>query len=218
MLLFKAMVEIMTARLFLTILLNLMTSQPSFAFSSVKAATLLPTLSLSPSSFVLYSDWSNFGLLEDEEDDDLLVSDGVSVDRRDYAKEEDSQEAKAQVGASLDAPTIEGGNSEPLFVPTGSQLELDQETVLAVLSACRQEIGTLFGYTAENRGVGITGGVDFVDLDGPIVVLKLKGQFWHERTTVLNRVANYLQSRIPEIIDVIVEDEWQLTNEANEVF
>lgn len=59
--------------------------------------------------------------------------------------------------------------------------------------------------------------MDYVELDGPVVVLRLKGRFWHERTTVLNRVSNYIQQRIPEIIDVIVEDEWQLTNEANEV-
>jgi hypothetical protein len=58
--------------------------------------------------------------------------------------------------------------------------------------------------------------VDFVELDGPVVVLRLKGRFWHERTTVLDRVANFLQQRIPEIIDVVVEDEWQLTTEANE--
>jgi len=86
-----------------------------------------------------------------------------------------------------------------------------------MIKLSQDEIGTLFGYTAENRGVGITGGVDYVELDGPVVVLRLKGRFWHERTTVLNRVSNYLQQRIPEIIDVIVEDEWQLTNEANEV-
>ena len=42
------------------------------------------------------------------------------------------------------------------------------------MSACREEIGTLFGYSAENRGVGITGGVDFVEMDGPVVVLSLK--------------------------------------------
>ncbi len=58
--------------------------------------------------------------------------------------------------------------------------------------------------------------MDFVELDGPVVVLRLKGRFWHERTTVLDRVANFLQQRIPEIIDVVVEDEWQLTTEANE--
>jgi len=55
-------------------------------------------------------------------------------------------------------------------------------------------------------------------MDGPTVILRLKGRFWHQRTTVLERVGNYLQQRIPEIIDVTVEDEWQLTNEANEVF
>lgn len=98
----------------------------------------------------------------------------------------------------------------------GSQLELDEETVLGVLSACRGELGTLFGYTAENRGVGITGGVDYVDMDGPTIVVRLKGRFWHERTTVLDRVSNYLIQRIPEIVDVSVEDEYQLTQAANE--
>ena len=46
-------------------------------------------------------------------------------------------------------------------------------------------------------------------------MLRLKGRFWHQRPTVLARVGAYLQGRIPEIIDVIVEDEWQLTDEAN---
>lgn len=98
-------------------------------------------------SCLFSSDWSNFSALDDEED----------FDTREYAKEEDSQELKAQVGASLDPPTIEN-DAEPIFVPIGSQLELDEPTVLGILSACREEIGTLFGYTAENRGVGITGG------------------------------------------------------------
>lgn len=159
------------------------------------------------------SDWSGFEFLDDDDDD-------ILIDRREYAKEEDDQEVKAQVGATLDPPSIDDGSEsfDPLFVPAGSQLEMDEETVIRVLNACREEIGTLFGYTAENRGVGITGGVDYVELDGPVVVLSLKGRFWHERTTVLARVANYLQQRIPEIIDVTVEDEWQLSQEANEVF
>ena len=75
----------------------------------------------------------------------------------------------------------------------------------------------MFGYSAENRGVGITGGVDFVELDGPIVVISLKGRFWHLRTTVLDRVSAYIMGRIPEIIDVIVEDEAQLSKEANDM-
>lgn len=100
----------------------------------------------------------------------------------------------------------------------GSQLELDEDTVMGVLSACRGELGTLFGYTEENRGVGITGGVDYVEMDGPTVVIRLKGRFWHTRPAVLDRVSNYLMQRIPEIVDVTVEDEWQLTDEANEVW
>jgi hypothetical protein len=46
--------------------------------------------------------------------------------------------------------------------------------------------------------------------------LRLKGRFWHERKTVLARVGSYLKGRIPEIVDVVIEDEWQLTDEANE--
>lgn len=181
------------------------------AFLTVSSQTRCPQTQISP--LVVLHDWSGFGVIEDDEDDDIFI------DRREYAKEEDDQEVKAQVGASLEAPSIDEASMavDSLFVPAGSQLEMDEETVLRVLNACREEIGTLFGYTAENRGVGITGGVDYVELDGPCVVLSLKGRYWHERTTVLTRVANYLQQRIPEIIEVTVEDEWQLTQEANDM-
>lgn len=201
----------MLASLPIFLVLAVLSTQDSAAFVA-PSARIIKT---SASSLVIVhsSDWSDFGVLEDDDDD-------ILIDTREYAKEEDDQEVKAQVGASLDAPSIDDESAllDPLFVPAGSQLELDEETVLRVLNACRQEIGTLFGYTAENRGVGITGGVDYVELDGPTVVLSLKGRFWHERTTVLTRVANYLQQRIPEIIDVTVVDEWQLSQEANEVF
>eukprot|EP00535_Pseudo-nitzschia_heimii_P010641 CAMPEP_0197178584 /NCGR_PEP_ID=MMETSP1423-20130617/3819_1 /TAXON_ID=476441 /ORGANISM="Pseudo-nitzschia heimii, Strain UNC1101" /LENGTH=204 /DNA_ID=CAMNT_0042628357 /DNA_START=78 /DNA_END=692 /DNA_ORIENTATION=- len=195
--------------LLLTIAVSSIPDSEGFTPSSTKLQRREPSASL-----VVLRDWSGFGFLEDDEDDDVLI------DRREYAKEEDDQEVKAQFGASLDAPSIDDGSDglDPLFVPAGSQLEMDETTVMSVLNACREEIGTLFGYTAENRGVGITGGVDYVELDGPVVVLRLKGRFWHERTTVLNRVSNYLQQRIPEIIDVTVEDPWQLTQEANEAF
>lgn len=76
-------------------------------------------------------------------------------------------------------------------VPLGSTLELDEETVQGVLAACRQEIGTMFGYQAENRGVGITGGVDFVELDGPTVVLHLKGPTpkWKVSNAQINKIS-----------------------------
>jgi hypothetical protein len=190
---------------------------------------------------MISDDWSSFQALDDD-DEDFMIDTNV------YAEENDSQEAKAAVGATVEDPTIERP-AEPILVPpgrrislraeidsfcflfnrqshqfdyflhhSGSMLELSEETVLGVLAACREELGTLFGYTAENRGVGITGGVDYVDMEGPTVVLSLKGRFWHQRSTVLERVANYLQQRIPEIVDVAVEDQWQLTDEANDVW
>jgi hypothetical protein len=36
-----------------------------------------------------------------------------------------------------------------------------------------------------------------VELDGPYVTISLKGRFWHKRSTVLARLANYLKQRIP---------------------
>jgi hypothetical protein len=84
------------------------------------------------------SDWGDFAALED--DDDLIIDSMVE-----YAEENDSQEKKAQVGALLEPPEIEM-NAEPMFVPPGSVLELDVDNVLGVLAACREEIGTLFGY------------------------------------------------------------------------
>ena len=185
---------------------------PSSSSRNLGSAIIAPQSSQTPLVVLYGSDWSGFGFIDDDDDDDIFT------DRREYAKEEDDQEVKAQVGAALEAPSIDDdtGTVDSLFVTAGTQLEMDEETVMRVLNACREEIGTVFGYTAENRGVGITGGVDLVELDGPVVVLRLKGRFWHERSTVLARVANYLTQRIPEIIDVIVEDEWQLTTEANE--
>jgi len=43
----------------------------------------------------------------------------------------------------------------------------------------------------------ISGVVELADLDGPFVKLSLRGRFWHKRSTVLARIANYLKQRIP---------------------
>ena len=159
------------------------------------------------------SDWGDFKALED--DDDPLYNDAKDInDNIGYADENDSQELKAEVGSMVAGPSMDW-KGEPLFLPQGSVIPLDEESVQAILAACRIEIGTMFGYTAENRGVGITGGVDFLYLDGPNIVLSLKGRFWHQRPTVLDRVGAYIRGRIPEVVDVIVEDEWELTDEAN---
>ena len=60
------------------------------------------------------SDWSDFSALNDEDELDEL-----RIDTRDYAAEEDSQEAKAQIGASLEPPTIEN-DAPPIEVPAGT--------------------------------------------------------------------------------------------------
>ena len=107
------------------------------------------------------SSWDDFSY----DDDDELLDSGVDADFK-AADENDDPVAKAMAGQALDAPEVYW-DGEPIDVPVGSQLELSEENVQGVLAACRQEIGTMFGYQAENRGVGITGGVDYVDLDGP---------------------------------------------------
>ena len=163
------------------------------------------------------SEWSDFAAIED--DDDLFGDTGDDLGppgkREGFADENDPQEYKAEIGNTIEGPerTYFG---EPIFLPQGAVLPLTEENVQGVLEACREDIGTMFGYSAENRGVGITGGVDFVDFDGPTVILKLKGRFWHQRPTVLDRVEKYIQGRIPEVVECMVEDEWELTDEAND--
>ena len=67
----------------------------------------------SPVQLASSSDWGDFTALGDDDDDD-----DMRVDRTVYAKEEDPQEVKAQVGVGRPAPTIEY-DAEPIFVPQG---------------------------------------------------------------------------------------------------
>ncbi|KAL7486996.1 hypothetical protein ACHAW6_012600 [Cyclotella cf. meneghiniana] len=178
------------------------TFPPRSPATSARSILRLPTI-------VSSSSWENFAY---DDDDELLergVDEGFTA-----ADENDDPSVKAAAGMALDPPEVDY-DGPIVRVPQGSQLELSEETVQGVLAACREEIGTMFGYQLENRGVGITGGVDFVELDGPTVVLHLKGRFWHQRPTVLARVGAYLKGRIPEIVNVIVADEYELTDEAN---
>lgn len=86
----------------------------------------------------------------------------------------------------------------------------------AVLKEAEVELGTLFGGSAENRRVGITGHVELAGVEGPTVLIRLVGRFWHRRADVLARVANYLQGRIPEIFEVDIEDPAQLDDNIEE--
>ncbi len=62
--------------------------------------------------------------------------------------------------------------------------------------------------------VSFAGTVQLAELDGPFVKLRLQGRFWHKRADVLARVAAYLQRRIPDIMEVDIEDDAQLDDSA----
>jgi hypothetical protein len=47
-----------------------------------------------------------------------------------------------------------------------------------------------------------SGDVKCVDIDGPTITLRLQGMFWHSRSVVFQCVADYVQTRIPEIVQV----------------
>lgn len=71
---------------------------------------------------------------------------------------------------------------------TKAQLEplvLSEENVNIALEEVKVKLGSMFGNNTENRDVGITGDVELASLDGPIVVLRLKGRFWHKRSDVV---------------------------------
>ncbi|KAK9742605.1 hypothetical protein RND81_03G185200 [Saponaria officinalis] len=84
-------------------------------------------------------------------------------------------------------------------------LDLTEENVETVLKDARAELAQLF-----DGSVGITGQAELAEVDGPFVKIRLKGKFWHKRSTVLARLENYLKQRIPEILEVDIEDEKQL--------
>ena len=65
---------------------------------------------------------------------------------------------------------------------------------------------TMFGLHPRAKSIGITGNIEFVDLDGPVVILGLSGKFWHRRSTVLGEAAIWLNARMPEIVEVCVAD------------
>jgi len=80
--------------------------------------------------------------------------------------------------------------SASLSVP--EPLDLTEDNVRQALVDARGELGQIF-----DTSVGMTGVVELVELDGPYVTISLKGRFWHKRSTVLARLANYLKQRIP---------------------
>ena len=90
------------------------------------------------------------------------------------------------------------------------ELFLSEENAISVIDDCMKELGTIFGNSQENQDVGITGLIEFVELDGPNMVIRFTGRFWHDKKMVLARVTNYIKNRIPECLDIILENPEQL--------
>lgn len=84
-------------------------------------------------------------------------------------------------------------------------LELSEENVQLVLDEARVELGAVFGYEERSKEVGITGTIEFVELDGPNVIISLHGRFWHATDTVLARVDSFVRQRIPEVVAVLLD-------------
>lgn len=88
-----------------------------------------------------------------------------------------------------------------------SPLELCEENVSIVMGEIRDELGTIFGYDAKSREVGITGQIELVEIDGPTIVVALSGRFWHATDTVMTRVESFVRQRIPEVTEVVLSQQ-----------
>ncbi|KAL8238005.1 hypothetical protein R6Q59_019086 [Mikania micrantha] len=91
------------------------------------------------------------------------------------------------------------------FAKISASLDLTEDNVKLVLDDARSKFSHIF-----DTSVGMTGVAELAEVDGPFVKIRLKGRFWHERSLVLARLGNYLKERIPEILEVDIEDEKQL--------
>merc|ERR1711862_4985 len=91
-------------------------------------------------------------------------------------------------------------------------MHLDEENAIQCLNECiDSDYGTaMFGCHGLAASIGITGTAEIVEVSGPTVYIRLDGKFWHRLSTVLGRIAVYLNARMPEITEVLVHDQEEL--------
>ena len=127
-----------------------------------------------------------------------------------------SAPASAPASAPLTtyAATVLRANAFDRYLESGlaDKTHLDEENVREALDELvNSDFGqTMFGQNDQAASAGITGMCDFVEIQGPEVILRLSGAFWHRRETVLGRAAMYLNAKMPEIVDVNVADPTEL--------
>lgn len=121
----------------------------------------------------------------------------------------DSALGPRPLGAAVRAQSLRTATNA-IRMPERPPLILTEENAKIVLNDCMNELEQVFGLSPESQKVGITGIAEFVELDGPTVVVRLKGRFWHQRSRVVERLENYVLKRIPECIEVVIEDAQQL--------
>ncbi len=84
----------------------------------------------------------------------------------------------------------------PEFRAALEPLTLSEAAVEQALQEVVVKLGSVFGNSEENRSVGITGEVSLAFLDGPIVVLRLNGRFWHKRSDVVRSPKDLIRDRM----------------------
>lgn len=87
-----------------------------------------------------------------------------------------------------------------------TMLPCTEENVLLVLDEFQNAAASMFGRHAAAAEIGISGTIDLVEIDGPVILVQLSGRFWHRRETVLRNADTFVRSKIPEVIAVDVVD------------
>lgn len=97
--------------------------------------------------------------------------------------------------------------------PPRATLDCTFDNVRIALDDFASAATSMFGRHSQAASIGITGDIEIVELDGPVVYVALRGKFWHRRETVLRNARAYLLQQIPELIDVDVANPDDLLDE-----